>query len=543
VQRWPSGGIIILARLDKRSKMQKLPIGIHTFEIMRTRGYLYVDKTEYVHRMATEGMYYFLARPRRFGKSLLVSTLKCLFQGRKELFEGLWIAEHGEREWEEHPVVVIDFNGIPSSNPEKLERSISSHLEEIGTEYGISLEPDYIELQFRNLILALGQKTNMPVAVLIDEYDKPIIGHLGKGKEELEIARANRDILKGFFGVLKDTTVGTALRFVFLTGVSQFSKVSIFSELNNLNDISMHDGYADMLGYTQEELETCFEGYIQLLAKKLGRSENETKAELAQRYDGYRFSERDVQVYNPFSILEVFDHQRLKDYWFATGTPTFLVNLLKEKRYNLPTVENLEVSRSIFTTFEIDRLNPEALLFQTGYLTIKDVDGRLYTLGYPNQEVKTAFTESLLFSWVEDVEEGISSHVLRLSRYLQEQDLEAFFEAMTVIFASIPYDIETKRDEAYFHTIFYLMIAASGGKAQSSVLTSRGRIDLVVTFPDKTYIIEFKCNQSAEAGIKQIKDQGYVEKYRQSGKRVILMGIDFSTEKRNLAAWQVEQVH
>ena len=522
--------------------MRKLPIGIHTFETMITRGYLYVDKTQYVHRMATEGMYYFMARPRRFGKSLLVSTLKCLFQGRKDLFEGLWIAEHGEWEWEEHPVVVIDFNGIPSSNPKKLERSISSRLEEIATGYGVSLEPDYIELQFRDLVLALGQKTDMPVAVLIDEYDKPIIGHLGKGKEELEIARANRDILKSFFGVLKDTTVGTALRFVFLTGVSQFSKVSIFSELNNLDDISMQDDYADMLGYTQEELETCFEGYIQLLAKKLGCSENETKSELAQRYDGYRFSERSVQVYNPFSILKAFKHKRLKDYWFETGTPTFLVNLLKEKRYDLPMVEDLEVSRSIFTTFEIDRLNPEALLFQTGYLTIKDVDRRLYTLGYPNREVKTAFTESLLFAWTE-VEEAISSHVLRLSRYLRDQDLEPFFEAVTAIFASIPYDIETKRDEAYFHTIFYLMIAASGGKAQSSVLTSRGRIDLVVAFPDKTYIIEFKCNQSADAGVKQIKDQGYVEKYRQSGKRIILMGINFSTEKRNLAAWKVEEVH
>ena len=541
VQGWPSGGIIILARLDKRSKMQKLPIGIHTFETMITRGYLYVDKTQYVHRMVTQGMYYFMARPRRFGKSLLVSTLKCLFQGRKELFEGLWIAGHGEWEWEEHPVVVIDFNGIPSSNPEKLERSISSHLEEIAAGYGISLEPDYIELQFRNLILALGQKTNMPVAVLIDEYDKPIIGHLGKGKEELEIARANRDILKSYFGVLKDTTVAAALRFVFLTGVSQFSKVS-FSELNNLNDISMHDGYADMLGYTREELETCFEGYIQLLAKKLGRSENETKAELAQRYDGYRFSERNVRVYNPFSILEAFDHQRLKDYWFATGTPTFLVNVLKQEHYDLSRIEGLQVDRSIFTTFEIDNLNPEALLFQTGYLTIENVDGEIYTLGYPNREVKTSFLKSLLFS-TEGIKRKTSSHVLRLSRYLQEQDLESFFEAVTAIFASIPYDIETKRDEAYFHTIFYLMVSASGGKAQSSVLTNRGRIDLVVTFPDKTYIIEFKCNQSAEAGIKQIKDQGYAEKYRQSGKRIILMGINFSTEKRNLAAWQVEQVH
>jgi hypothetical protein len=390
--------------------MQKLPIGESSFENMRTQGYLYVDKTEYVHRMVTEGAYYFMARPRRFGKSLLVSTLKCLFQGRKDLFEGLWIAEHGAWDWgdkrhpKEHPVVVIDFNGIPAATPEKLEKSISTHLQKIAQRYGVSLEPDYIELQFQELVLALNQRAGMPVVILIDEYDKPIIEHLGRGEQELEIAIANRDILKSFFGVLKAATVSTALRFVFLTGVSQFSKVSIFSELNNLNDISMHDAYAGMLGYTQPELEAYFEGYIQELVEKLGLSEDEIKAELAQRYDGYRFSEVDVRVYNPFSVLKTFDHQRLKDYWFQTGTPTFLVNLLREKRYDLPGIEHLQVSRSIFTTFEVDRLSPEAVLFQAGYLTIKDVDGRLYTLGYPNREVKTAFTESLLFSWAEDAE-------------------------------------------------------------------------------------------------------------------------------------------
>jgi hypothetical protein len=528
-------------------KMLKLPIGIHTFEIMRRQRYLYVDKTEYVHRMVTEGMYYFMARPRRFGKSLLVSTLKCLFQGKRELFEGLWIAEHGEWKWEEHPVVVIDFNEIPADTPEMLESSISTYLTTVGERYGILLKSDYIELQFKDLALALSQKTGMPVAILIDEYDKPIITHLGRGKEALEIAKANRDVLKSFFGVLKGANVATALRFVFLTGVSQFSKVSIFSELNNLHDISMSKQYADILGYTQGELKTYFREYIEQLAEELDLSQDKTREQLAQQYDGYRFSERDVKVYNPFSILNAFSNREFENYWFQTGTPTFLVNLLREKQYDLPRIEDLQVSRSIFTTFEVDRLRPEAVLFQTGYLTIKDVDGRLYTLGYPNREVKTAFTESLLFSWTGEAER-ISSHVLRLSRHLQAEDLEAFFETVTAIFASIPYDIETRRDleapaaEAYFHTIFYLMIAASGGEAQSSVLTSRGRIDLVVTFPNKMYIIEFKCNQSAEAAIQQIRDQGYVEKYTQSGQEIILMGINFSTEKRNLETWWVERL-
>ena len=523
-----------------RTRLQKLPIGESSFENMRTRDYLYVDKTEYVHRMVMEGAYYFVSRPRRFGKSLLLSTLKCLFQARKELFEGLWIAEHGEWEWEEHPVVVIDFNGINHDTPENLRLDLKSRLTIMAKESQVTLEGFSIVAKFMDLIRGLHRKTGMPVAVLIDEYDKPIIGHLGRGTEELEIARANRDILKGFFGVLKEATVVPALRFVFLTGVSQFSKVSVFSELNNLYDISTSKQYADMLGYTQEELETCFGGRIEQLAEEIGWSQDKVKAQLALQYNGYRFSERDVKVYNPFSILNAFSDRSFGNYWFRTGTPTFLVNLLKQEQYDLPSLEGLQIDRSIFTTFDIDSLNPEALLFQTGYLTIKDVDGRLYTLGYPNREVKVSFLKSLLFS-TEEIKRKTSSHVLRLSRYLRDEDLEAFFEAMTAIFASIPYDIETKRDEAYFHTIFYLMISASGGDAQSSVLTCRGRIDLAVTFPDKIYIIEFKCNQSAEAGIKQIRERGYVEKYRQSGKKMILMGINFSTEKRNLEAWQVDR--
>lgn len=518
--------------------MKKLPLGESSFENMRTRDYLYVDKTEYVHHMVTEGAYYFLARPRRFGKSLLLSTLKCLFQGRRELFEGLWIAGHGEWKWEEHPVIVIDFNGIPAATPEKLERSISTHLTKVAKRYDISLEPDYIELQFQELVLALKQKTGMPVAVLVDEYDKPIIAHLGRGREELDIARANRDILKSFFGVLKEAIVVSALRFVFLTGVSRFSKVSVFSELNNLYDISMSEQYADMLGYTQEELETCFEGRIEQLAGKMNWSQEHVKEKLAQQYDGYRFSERDVKVYNPFSILNAFRDRAFENYWFRTGTPTFLVDLLKKSQYNLSGIDGLRVDRTVFTAFEIDDLNPAALLFQTGYLTIKDVDDGIYTLGYPNREVKISFSKSLLFSTKEIRE--TSSHVLQLSRHLRDKNLTPFFEAITAIFGSIPYDIETKRDEAYFHTIFYLMITASGGDAQSSVLTSRGRIDMAVTFPDKVYIIEFKCNQSAKAAIEQIHDQGYEERYRQCGKEIILMGINFSTEKRNLAEWQVE---
>jgi hypothetical protein len=292
-----------------------------------------------------------------------------------------------------------------------------------------------------------------------------------------------------------------------------------------------------LLGYTQAELGFYFAPYIQQLADKLGCSLDVAYARLAQHYDGYRFSVGETHIYNPFSILKALNHKQLQNYWFETGTPTFLVNLLREKQYSLPALEGLQVDHSAFSTFELEHLRPEALLFQTGYLTISNVEDDIYTLDYPNREVKRSFTKSLLFA-TGAMANGMSSQVLRLSRYLQDGDLDAFFETVTAIFASIPYDIQTKRDEAYYHTLFYLMLTASGGDAQSSVLTCRGRIDMVVTYPKRVYIIEFKCNQNAEAALRQIHERGYVTPYLGGSKQVVLIGINFSTEKRNLADWQ-----
>ena len=521
---------------------QKLPIGIQDFETMRTQEYLYVDKTRDIYRMITQGMFYFLSRPRRFGKSLLVSTLKCIFQGKEALFEGLWMTTHGDWEWQEYPVLIFDFTAISSQTPEALEQNLSFRLKNFAKTYNFSLEAPFVEPQFEELIATLYQQSGMPVVVLIDEYDKPIIDHLGKGERGLETARANREVLKRFFGVLKSGTIASALRFIFLTGISRFSKVSIFSELNNLDDISMSDRYATLLGYTQEELDTCFAGRIQELAQHLDCSQEQITTKLAQQYDGYRFSEYALQVYNPFSILKAFSERKIRDYWFETATPSFLVNLLIQEHYDLPALEALQVSQSIFSTFDLERLFPEALLFQTGYITIKDVHNDVYTLGYPNQEVKSAFLEYLLLALAKGAHSTISSQVLQLAGYLRNEEFEAFFETMTAIFALIPYDIETKRDEGYFHTLFYVMLSASGTEAHSSVLTSRGRIDLAVQFPEKVYIIEFKCNQSAETALQQIQQRGYAEKYRRSGKQIILIGINFSTEQRNVAGWKVVQV-
>jgi hypothetical protein len=518
----------------------KLPIGIQAFETLRGQGYLYVDKTRWVHRLVTQGMFYFLARPRRFGKSLLVSTLKCLFEGRRELFDGLWIAEPGRWEWQKHPVIALSFTGLSTRTPDKLEQSLSQNLNQIAQDFGIALHSAILEVQFKELIRELHAKTDMPIVVLIDEYDKPLIDHLGKGAAGLEIARTNRELLRSFFGILKDTAVASRLRFVFLTGVSRFSRVSIFSELNNLYDLSMDDACADMLGYTEEELTARFAPHIATLAHHLGWTPAALMARLAQQYNGYRFAKRDVRVYNPFSILNAFAAQEFGNYWFASGTPTFLVNLLREKQYDLTQIEGLEVDPAVFSTFEIDRLRIEALLFQTGYLTISAVQDGIYRLTYPNQEVKTSFTKSLLYATGEGIQDRASSQVLQLARHLQRADLPAFFDAMTAIFASIPATLESQRDEAYFHTIFYLALSASGADAYSELLTNRGRIDLAVHFPDQVYVVEFKCNQDAATALAQIRAKGYAERYLASGRRVILLGINFDIATRNVGEWQAQ---
>ncbi|MEE4357450.1 MAG: ATP-binding protein [Desulfococcaceae bacterium] len=520
-------------------KTQRLPIGDSSFENIRRDNWLYVDKTRHIYKMADEGKYYFLSRPRRFGKSLTVSTLRCLFQGRKELFEGLWITENTDWEWKPHPVILFDFNSISHDTPENLDLCLKERMVNLGQENSIEIAASTLKGMFRELILALHHKTGMPVVILIDEYDKPLIDHLGRGPEALETAKANRDILKHFLGVIKDGDVASVLRFVFITGVSKFSRVSIFSELNNLSDLTMNRHYADMLGYTQEELETCFAAHINHFAEELNQIPDQVVETLRAYYNGYRFSERNIRVYNPFSVLKALNEQSFKNYWFETGTPTFLVNLLQEKGWYLPKIEDMKAGEGVFSTYDLELLKPEALMFQTGYVTIKDVEGRLFTFTYPNQEVKTSFLEMLFHAYTQGMRD--SSLFLLLAGYLGQEDYKSFFETLKAIFGGIPYTLESKRDEAYFHTLFYLMVSASGIDARSEVMTCEGRIDLVVKFPDKIFIIEFKCGQSADAALKQIRDKNYAAPYRQSGKKIILMGIDFDTEKRNVGEWEIRQ--
>jgi hypothetical protein len=536
--------------------MQKLPLGISSFETIRTDDYKYIDKTRYIYNLTKTGIYYFLSRPRRFGKSLLVSTLCELFKGKKELFEGLWIY-NSDYKWKEHPVVVIDFNSIPHETPERLNENIIYSLNTIAEANAINLSAPSHGAMFKELIVKLKGKYNSKIVVLIDEYDKPIISHLGKGPEALEIAKQNRDFLKSFYGILKDNEVSASLKFVFITGVSKFSKVSIFSELNNLTDLSMLDDYSALLGYTQEELESRFEEHIAEFAKHLKLSRAEALAELKNWYNGYMFSKNGTPVYNPFSILNALNNKDLLNYWFESGTPAFLINLIKQNEYSVTDLESLELTESAFTTYDIDDLKIEALLFQTGYLTITGVRGetkKVYNLTYPNNEVRSSFTEHLLISMSAVKDRAKISKIAFLPDFLNKQDYNNFFETIKSIYAAIPYQIMPQKPaENYFHTAFYLMLASSGADVRLEEPTNHGRIDMTVEFKDKVFIIEFKCGQSAEAAIAQIKEKKYYEKYICSGaesaapaltpprapRKIILIGVDFDTAEKNVREWKV----
>ncbi len=518
---------------------QFLPVGIQNFQWMITGNFVYVDKTRYIHQMVRPPQgFYFFARPRRFGKSLTVSTLDYLFQGRRDLFEGLYIAGTGW-EWKNHPVVKIDFNQINSENPEMLKESLLNALYALSEKHGIDQTIRSLPDCFSRLIIRLSEIIGEPVVVLIDEYDKPIINHLGGGEEAILIAKKNRDILKQFFGVLKGIDVSAALRFVFITGISKFSRVSIFSDLNNLNDISMQDSYDAMLGYTVDELKNLFARNMNELAKKKGIAAEDLLDTISIWYDGYRFAETETKVFNPFSVIKLFDTGKFDNYWFETATPSFLMNLIRQKDYPVADIENLRLPKNLISVYELDHLQLEPLLFQTGYITIDRFEDELYHMAYPNQEVKTSFLAYLMSDFAGPDNARLSAIYKQLHRHLKKMNMEEFIDGVRSVLAAIPYtQLAGKTDEAYYHTVFYLMLSASGVAVQTEVLSSRGRMDMVVESDDKVFIIELKCDQSSDKAIRQILEKRYYEKFLGAGRSVYLMGVNFDTEKRTIEDWQ-----
>jgi hypothetical protein len=455
------------------------------------------------------------------------------------LFKGLWI-ETADWEWTPHPVLRIDMSEISAYSPEVLRQALVDAISLLGKQEGITFESSLLRNRFAELIIGMFEKYQHRVAVLIDEYDQPLISHLGKGEEELDIAKQNRDVLREFYGVLKGGNVGKALRFVFLTGISKFARVSIFSELNNLDDLSMQEPYSALLGYTDEELWRYFEPYIRQLSKRLKAPVEETLQDVRTWYNGYRFTDLEVKVYNPFSVAKLLKQGKFQNYWFETATPAFLANLIKEKEYPIPDIENLQLTEMSFSTYDLDRLDLEPLLFQTGYITIRGFDGVRYQLGYPNQEVKNAFLSYLYKTLVEIPRATIKEQYTLLHEFLAQEKLEQFIETANAILAAIPYEHIRDQDEHYFHTVFYLMLSASGVLVQTEPLTSIGRIDMEVHFPDKIYIVELKCNQSAEQALAQIKAKKYFEKHLHGGRKILLLGVNFSTAERRITEWQVE---
>jgi hypothetical protein len=516
---------------------RKLPVGIQDFETIRAENYLYVDKTALIYQMITRGQAYFLSRPRRFGKSLLVSTLHAIFQGKRQLFNDLWIGK-SDYTWQEYPIIGLNMAiAVISSSAELLEQSLNEQLEKIAAEYGIELAGSVsVAGRLDNLIIQLSQ-INKKVVVLIDEYDKPLIDQIHLP----EIAVKNREILKQFYGVLKDR--GGKIRFVFLTGVSKFSKVSVFSGLNNLEDISLLPDYAALLGYTQEELTNYFPLEIDSLAQKEGLSPWALLDQIKHWYNGYRFSKADLSVYNPFSTLLLFKQQKFSGYWFESATPTFLINLIQERAFDITGIEKLKIREADLSVFEIDKLSVLPLLYQTGYLTISSYDpgSGHYQLGYPNQEVEIAFLESLLARFSKIDEPVQSSFIFDMVSALKKQYLDTFFRLLKDFLASIPYDLHIP-GEKYYQNIFYFVFNLVGLRLNAEVHTNRGRIDAVIEGKDWIYIFELKVDKTAQQALEQIKKKGYADQYRHQQKAIYLIGLNISSEKRNVDDFAVEQL-
>ena len=488
------------------------PMGVQEFESIRQGNNLYIDKTKWISLMYKSSKYNFLSRPRRFGKSLLISTLECLFQAKKELFKGLYI----ENEWDwsvKYPIIRISFNNI-SHIEIGLKEAISKELDKIANFYKISLAAGVNSAKLRELIFKLQPLGN--VVILFDEYDKPILDYLGKDDQ---IAIQNRDILKSFYTVLKDSDA--YVEFLLITGVTKFSKVSMFSDLNNLTDITTQTRFGGICGITQEELEENFKEELKLY-------DND---KIKHWYNGYTWDLK-TRIYNPFSILGLFNSGDFKNFWFETGTPTFIVNLLV--KYSLYNVEEIEVDGIIVNDFNISKLNPYAVLFQAGYLTIKDYDslGDLYTLVSPNLEVRRALQIFVLNAYREDGQDGSVSIIKKLYNTLKNNELEKLSDIFNEIFAGLPYDLwEVQREKSY-QAIIHLFFTLTGIYVQSEVHTTRGRLDSVIEFEDKVFLFEFKLDKSAEEAIAQIEEKGYADRFKLLGKKCTIIGINFIQEKR-----------
>jgi hypothetical protein len=509
--------------------MKLLPIGIQSFEDLRENGYLYVDKTENIYKLITTGKVYFLSRPRRFGKSLLISTMEALFKGKKELFEGLWI--YDKWDWtRQYPVIRIDWTCIEHSTPEEIEISMTGFLQDVAEVYDVTLRKKFASDCFAELIRLLHEKTGQKVVVLIDEYDIPILDVIGSSSEAID---RMRKVLQKFYKILKATD--EHLKFIFLTGVSKFSGLSIFSALNNLDDLTIDEQYASICGYTQQELESYFAEYINQVSEHLNMTRDELLKNIRKWYDGYTWDGK-TPVYNPFSTLLFFKKKEFACYWFRTGTPTFLINILKNRNAIDTVLEPITVGQRAFDSFDPEKIEEKPLLFQTGYLTVRHKeltgDGQpLYTLDVPNSEVRESLLEHLLNVYTDY--SVVETEMLRkdMQQHIREYDAEGLEKDLRRMLAYVPYELHIGK-EAYYHSILLIWIKLLGFDIQGELMTNIGRIDAVWNQPELTVVAELKyhADKSVESllneAMTQIRDRRYYEKCLD--RKVMLMGVAFT---------------
>ena len=512
------------------------PIGIQNFEKLRKGGFVYVDKTALIHRLVSTGGYYFFGRPRRFGKSLMISTLESYFEGRKDLFQGLAI-ESLEKDWDEYPIFHIDLNNEEYNSRKRLEGVLNNYLVRWERIYGSEPSEESLSLRFAGLIRRASEQTGRGVVILIDEYDKPLIQSL----DNEELQSEYRSILKSFYGNLK--SCDKYIRFALLTGVTRFSRVSIFSDLNNLRDITMENEFASLCGISETELITYFESDIRELSVNMNLSYEETCGLLQKKYDGYHFTGNSEGMYNPFSVLNTFASMKIENYWFSTGTPTILVKLLQKNNYLLSDLTgNAEATADELTGLETINTNPIPLFFQSGYLTIKEYDPEFknYILGFPNEEVEQGFLNFLMPCYMNMNGKNASFHIMNFIKDIRAGKIDSFMERLQSLFSDTPYEL-IRDTELHYQNVLFIVFRLMGFFTHAEYHTSQGRIDMVVKTPQYIYVMEFKFEGSAEDAIAQIESRNYALPFISDGRKVYKIGVNFSAETRNIDRWIVAE--
>ncbi|MBO4801258.1 MAG: ATP-binding protein [Bacteroidaceae bacterium] len=511
----------------------KYPIGIQNFEKIRREGYAYVDKTALMYKMVSEGSYYFLSRPRRFGKSLMVSTLAAFFSGKKDLFEGLYVSTV-DWEWMEYPILHLDLNVKKYETKEDLEKILNRHLEQWEQLYDSPYADRDLEERFLHVVELAHQKTDMPVVILVDEYDKPLLQAIDNQALQTEY----RNTLKAFYGVLK--SCDRYIRFAFLTGVTKFGKVSVFSDLNNLEDLSYLPQYSTICGISEDEMRQLFDDEVGLLAEANSMTKEECYNRLRRDFDGYHFCIPCKGMYNPFSLLNTLKNKVFRDYWFETGTPSFLVYQLKKTCYPLENMTTEELSTDTLNSIDIMDENPLPLLYQSGYLTLKSYNEEFdtYILGFPNREVEQGFIKYLLPFYTPNTDRKSSFAVSQFVKDVRNGDAEGFMHRLQDFFANGDYQV-VGNTEKYFQNTLYVFFRLLGFYVNVERHTTGGRMDVLIQTPDYIYILELKVNQTATAALQQIGEKGYALPFASDPRQLFKIGINFSTDTKLIDDWKI----